>query len=468
MTALSTITAAPQAAFDALHAQLDGALVLPGAPGYDADRTPWLRVVDQYPALIVEAASLADITRALAFARAHQLPLAVQATGHGIARPCNGGLLLHLAKLKTICLDLAARTVRVGAGVSWKELLAETQPHGLVAPSGQVSSVGVVGYLLGGGIGWLVRKYGMGCADVLAATVVTAAGAVVRASPTEQPDLFWALRGGGGNFGVVAEIELRLRAEPDDVLAGLRWFPLSQAATLLPAYRDWAAGLAAATSTVFRFDSVPDKPSFPAALRGKVACVVGLCHADRATADQVRASLQVFGEPALDQVKFMSYSAVADLDPASHEPSAQTYGQGAYLRDLSEATIQRLLAVAKSKMPPLFLVELLQLGGVLIPSAAGPDEPAFHTSAAPFMLHIVTPTAKSSWAELAQATDETLALLAPSLTGERYYNYLRGDEQPHVATAFTASAWARLRALKRQLDPENLFCLNLNIKPAAV
>ena len=451
-----------------LREALTGSLLLPGEAGYDEARAPWLRIIDQHPALVVEAASTRDIALSLDFARTHRLPLGVQATGHGIAKPCDNGLLLKLDRLTTIDLDAAARRVKVGPGVSWKELLAQTQPHGLVAPSGQVSSVGVIGYTLGGGIGWLVRKHGEACEYVVGATVVLASGEVVRATATENPDLLWGLRGGGGNLGVVAELELELVPEPHDMLAGLRWYPMARVAELLPRYRDWAATMAPSTSTVFRLMSVPDDPQFPADIRGQAACVVGLCHADPATRAQVKESLGVFGQPSLDQVKTMLYPAVADLEPASHEPSAVTYDQAGFLGALSDKAIARLVALGQSEFPPLFQLEILQLGGHLTPGVAGlPPAQASRTPGAAFLLHTIAMPEQVGWDQARQATHDTFARLAPVLTGETYYNYLRGDQQPQVAAAFTESAFLRLQQVKRRYDPENLFRLNLNVEPAA-
>ncbi len=459
------MTAPSPAAIAALRSQLTGALLLPSDGRYDAAKTPWLRVINQQPALVVEAENTDDVVLALGFAQAHGLPVGVQNTGHGIAKACNGGLLLKLNKLNQIALNAPAQRVRVGAGMEWGTLLKHTQPHGLVAPAGQVSSVGVVGYTLGGGTGWLVRKHGTASQYLVAATVVLASGEVATVSATERPDLWWALRGGGGNFGVVVEIELALVAEPDDVLAGLRWYPGSRAAELLPAYRDWAAQLAPATSSVFRMMHVPDESMFPATIRNQVACVVGLCHADAATQAAVQASLGVFGAPALDQVKAMPYSAVAALDPASHESSARTYDQTAYLQDLSDATIGLLLDVARTAIPPLLQLEVQQLGGHETPSRFVPEQ-AFATPTAPFMLHFVTPIDAHNEADVVRVTQEAFGRLAPVLTGERCYNFLRGDEQAEVPRAFTASAFARLREVKRQVDPQNVFRLNLNIEPA--
>ena len=456
------------AAIAALQAALTGALLQPGDAGYDEANAPWLRIIDQHPALVVEAATTDDVMLAVTYARTHSLPLGVQATGHGITKACDGGLLLKLNKLTTLDLNVAARRVRVGAGISWKELLAKTQPHGLVGPSGQVDSVGVIGYTLGGGIGWLVRKYGEACEYVVGATVVLASGEVVHASATEHPDLLWALRGGGGNLGVVVELELELLSEPDDVLAGLRWYPLARVAEVLRRYRDWAATLAPATSSVFRLVSVPDEAQFPDSIRGKTACVVGLCHADPATQAQVRASLDVFGEPALDQVKTMPYPKVAALDPASHESHAATYNQATFLRELSDEAMARLVEIGQSKFPPLFQLEVAQLGGHLTLAVAGPrPDQASRTPTAPFMLHAIGMPEKSGWEQVKQGIADTFDHLAPVLTGELYYNYLRGDKQTQVAAAFTESAFLRLQEVKRCYDPENLFRLNLNIEPAA-
>ena len=455
------------AAPDSLRAALTGALLQPGDAGYEEAKAPWLRVIAQHPALVVEAASTADIVLAVNYARTQGLPLGVQSTGHGIAQACDGGLLLKLDRLNTIDLDAPARRVKVGPGVDWKELLTHTQPHGLVGLSGQVSSVGVIGYTLGGGIGWLVRKHGECCEYVVGATVVLASGEVVRATATDHPDLFWALRGGGGNFGVVAELELELVAEPHDMLAGLRWYPMARVAELLPRYRDWAATLGPATSTVFRLLSVPDRKPFPDSIRGKAACVIGLCHADPATQQQVKASLAGFGEPALDQVQVMPYPAIAAMEPASHEQFASIRNQVGFLRELSDEAIDLLVEIGQSEFPPVLLLEILQLGGHLTPAVAGPPpHQASRSPTAPFMLHTVADPQQSSPEKVRRATDETFAHLAPVLTGQLYYNYLRGDQQAQVAAAFDEGSWLRLREVKRRYDPENLFHLNLNIEPA--
>lgn len=453
----------PQNALDTLRSRLSGRLILPGDEQYEPARTPWLRVIDQHPALIVQADSTADIVAAIRFAQEHQLPLGVQTTGHGIAKACDGGLLLNLSHMTNLTIDAATRQAQAGPGLKWTDLLKAAQPHGLVAPSGQVGNVGVMGYTLGGGIGWLVRKHGPACGHVVAATVVLATGEVIRASADEHPDLLWALRGGGGNFGVVTELEIQLVAEPE-VLAGLRWYPLEQAATLLPAYRDWTDGLSDNTSTVFRFLKAPDEAPFPDSIRGKAACAIGVCHADPATADALLKSMAGLGEPVLDQVRTMPYLAVSDIDPASHQDSAKAYTQTAYLNRISDAGIHQLIDAAPAAMPPVMVIELLHLGGRLRTKMQ--TDGAFNASSAQFLLHTVATMEKSSPDEVAQVTQTVFDSVTADLTGELSYNFLRGDQQPEVAKAFMATDFARLQAIKQRYDPQNVFKLNLNIEPA--
>lgn len=448
----------------ALDARLDGRALAPGDRDYDALRKPAQALVEQHPAVIAEAASADDVAAAIAFARERALTLAVTATGHGIAAPCDGGLLLHLGTLDAITVDVERRRATIGPGVTAGALLAATEPHGLTYPAGQVTKVGVTGYALGGGMGWLVRKVGPASASVVGADVVLADGSRVHASADEHAELLWALRGGGGNFGVVTALELALHAVPE-VYGGDLYYPFSRAAEVLRVYREWAATLGDDTSTVVRLLALP-VAHFPGVLRGLRAVMIGVCHADPDAGPDVLKPLEALGKPLYQNVKRRTLSGLAGLELPSHRARAPGYDQAEYVRELSDAVLDRLLGAADRRLPPLMQVELQQLGGAL-----GRDDArdgAFEPSRAPYLLHLITtPNPLDPLDTVAEATRGLVEALGDALTGEAYFNYLRGDEQARVPRAFGEAKYARLRALRRRYDPDNVFRLNLNVPPAA-
>ena len=440
-----------------------GNVTLPGDRHYDDLRKPWLQIIDQHPALIVEAASADDVVASITFARERGLLLGVMSTGHGITAPCDDGLLLRLSNLKHIEIDAARRTVRVEPGVTSGELLKASHKHGLAYPAGQVSNVGVVGYTLGGGMGWLVRKLGIAADRIISADVVLADGSRAHANAGKNPDLFWALRGGGGNFGVVVSLEIEL-APIDLVVGGERYYPLDRADDVMRFYRNWSSGLGEDTTTIFRLVAVPPDTSAPPPIRGTTCCVIGLCHTDPDTADAVITPLEQLGKPLVDNVKRCTLGEMAELDPASHSPGAPAYGQVEFLKELSDDVIDGLIGLAHTMIPPLMQFEVQQLGGALtrLPTASG----AFRASQAPYVLHLESPAVHTPMAEIAKKTQQAFTALGDVYTGEKYYNFLRGDEQPLIEHAFGAETFARLRELKRTYDPTNFFHLNLNVTPS--
>jgi len=440
-----------------------GKVIFPGDRRYDELRKPWLQVVEQHPELIVEAASVDDVVASVNFARVRGLVLGVMSTGHGVAAPCDGGLLLRLSDLTHIEIDAAQRRARVEPGIVSRDLLKAADKHDLAYPAGQVSNVGVVGYALGGGMGWLVRKLGGAADTILSANVVLADGSLVRASADENPDLFWALRGGGGNFGVVVSLEVAL-APVNHVVGGEIYFPLERAGEVMRFYRTWSSALADDTSTILRLVGVPPDKSAPPPIRGTTCCMIGLCHADPDTADAVLAPVEQLGKPLLDSVKRCTVGDMTELDPASHTPGAPAYGQVEFLKELSDDVIDGLIRLAHTMIPPLMQFEVQQLGGAL--TRLSTEHGAFHPSQAPYLLHLESPAIKVPMAEIAKKTHEAFAALGDAYTGEKYYNFFRGDEQPLVAHAFGAEKFGRLREIKRKYDPTNLFHLNLNVTPA--
>ena len=448
--------------FKHLKQRLLGSLIQPGDNGYDKQRTPWLQVVDQLPAAIVNAANTQDVVETLRFVREMELDLAVQNTGHGIAAPCNAGILLRLSEMKATQVSATGGTATVEPGVLSGELLKAAEPYGLCYPSGQVPNVGVIGYTLGGGVGWLGRKVGPACQAVQSATVVLADGSVVAASASENPDLFWALRGGGGNFGVVTALTVKL-VRLNRVFGGLAYYRMKDAPEVIRFYREWAATLGDDSSTTLRLMKLPPRPSLLLHLLTET-CAIGVCHADEGTAGRLHDELRRFKAPVLDQLETRSYLDMGQFDEATHLDGSPTYGHLESLKNLSDPVIASLVNIAATRIPPLMMVELQQLGGALTSVQA--DAMSYTAPAAPFFLHIVSPAINSSLSELAFATNEAITSMGPVFTGQVSYNFLRGDQQQRVPAAFGPDKYGRLQSLKKQYDPSNLFRLNLNIPPA--
>ena len=450
-----------EAALEKLRGQLTGSLVTEEDDAYDKQRTPWLQVLDQHPAAIVNAANLDDIVAAVRTASELAVPLAVQNTGHGVAQPCNGGILLRLSEMRSVEISAAEQTATVQPGVKSGDLAAAAESRGLGYAAGQVSNVGVIGYTLGGGVGWIGRKAGVACHAMKSATVVLADGSIVEASATENPDLFWALKGGGGNFGVVASLTMQL-LPLGRVFGGMAYYRLKDAPEVLRFYRDWSATLGNETSTTLRLMKLPPKPGF--LLRGLTeACAVGVCHADESSAEALHAQIRAFKDPSLDDLDFRPYSDMARFDEASNLEGSPTFTHTECLGELTDGVMDDLVGLAKDRIPPLMQFEVQQLGGEL--GAERADTTAYTAPQAPYFLRMISPAMKATLEELAVATKEAFDSLGPVFTGEASYNFLRGDEQARVPAAFTPEKYARLRALKRQYDPRNLFHLNLNIPP---
>lgn len=444
-----------------LRQRVSGSVSAHGDKQYDKQRTPWLEVVDQHPSAIVNAQTVQDIVETIRFARERNLPLGVQNTGHGIARPCNGGVLLRLAEMKSIQVDATARTAIVEPGVQSGELLAEIEPFGLAFPTGQVSNVGVIGYTLGGGVGWLARKFGAACHAVKAATVVLADGSVVTTTATENPDLFWALRGGGGNFGVVASLTVDL-FPLGKVFGGIAFYRLEDAPAVLRFYREWSANLTDDTTTVLRLMLVPPNPRNLLHLHGLQTCAIGICHTDESTANALHQQILAFKAPEIDDLGLRAYSEMAQFDQASSLEGAASFGNLECLQELSDAVLDGLVAIAHNYLPPLGVIELQQLGGTL----SRANESASYTAPnVPFVLHLVSPSLMASLEKLALDTRKAYDSLGAVYTGETSYNFLRGDQQDRVPAAFGATKYRRLQALKQRYDPTNAFSFNMNIPP---
>lgn len=444
-----------------------GRVLRPDDPGYDEAREVWNARFDSRPDLIVRATGPGDVAAAVGFARAEGLPITVKGGGHDYAgnSAADGGLLIDLSPLDGVEIDAEARIARVGGGAIWRSLDAATQAHGLATPGGSVSTVGVGGVTLGGGEGWLTRKHGLACDNLLAAEVVTAGGEVVRASEDQNSGLLWGLRGGGGNFGVVTSFELALHPLDHGVLAGQVVYPFERAGELLRFCRDHfedAPDELACFPFIYR---VPPVEPFPEAWHGEI--VLAFVLAWMGPPDQGEAHLAPFrelGEPILDAVAPTDYAALQQSFDPMMGKGARWYTRGHYFETLSDDAIDAFLAHIPPLPGELTTAYLAPAGG-----AAGrrtPDATAYPHRDATFGVHIfpgwTDPGADEEMMAWARGVSDALA---PRASGGVYVNLLADDEAARVPHAYGPN-YGRLARLKRIWDRDNLFSGNHNIPPA--
>jgi hypothetical protein len=322
--------------------ELRGELVLPDDSGYDEARRVWNGMIDRRPAMIARCAETSDVVAAVGFARSEGLAVAVRGGGHNVAgnATCDGGLVIDLSPMKAARVDADARTVRAQGGLTWGELDRATLAFGLATTGGLVSTTGIAGFTLGGGIGWLMRKHGLACDNLISAEVVTADGQTVRASETDNAELLWGLRGGGGNFGVVTEFEFRLH-RVSQVLGGLVGWPAQGAREVLRFWRDWAGDTPDELCTMAVFLYAPPEPFIPAEMHGAPIVAIGCLHLDpEGRAESDMHPLRDLG-PGFDALAPMPYTAVQSMFDAGAPRGSRNYGRSGYLDTLSDGAIRR-------------------------------------------------------------------------------------------------------------------------------
>ncbi len=448
-----------------LQTEMTGAVLVEGDADYDAARSAWNLNVDQRPAVIVLAQTVADVVAAVRYARQTGLGIAVQSTGHGVVRAADDALLIVTAGLRGIQIDEDMATARVEAGVRWGEVLELAQRVGLAPLLGSSPNVGVMGYTLGGGMGWLARKYGMALDSVLAFEVVTPDGRLVRASAREHTELFWGLRGGGGAFGIVTAMEIALYPVTT-VYGGNLFYPASQAKAVLSRYREWVQTLPDAMTTSVVIMNYPPIPAAPEPLRGQTMVIVRGCYAgDVAEGERLIDEWRTWRAPQIDAFRSMPFSEVASIsmDPVNPMPSKHT---GAWLSGLTDDAIDALVrgGTPQAGPPPLVFIELRHAGGAITRQDGG----AFSHRDGVFNLFIngLTPTPAAREA-FTQHTDAIKAQLQPVMTGGVYLNFLEGEEaRRRTQAGFHPDAFARLTALKAVIDPNNRMAHSYDIRPA--
>lgn len=452
----------------ALRPEFEGELIGRDDDRYDEFRTVFNAMVDRRPDLIARCTGAADVVAVLGYARETGQPVSVYGGGHGVAgnAVCERGVMIDLRPAKDISVDPQARTCRAGAGLTWGELDAATQRHGLAVTGGRVSTTGVTGLTLGSGSGWIERKFGYTADNLLSAEVVTASGHILRASATENAELFWGIRGGGGNFGIVTSLEFRLHPLGPEVLGGMLLYPAAAAPAVLRHFAQFMAAAPDEVGGAVALITAPSADFVPEPARGKPAVGLVVSYAGPpAEGEQALAPLRQFGPPAADLVGRMPYVQLQQLIDAANPHGLRNYWAADFLTGLPDeaiATIGRHHLTAPS---PLSQILVVPGGGAL---ARIPEErTALAQRQAPFNLHIL-----SMWTDAAQDdaniawARQFAAEMKPFTTGRVYLNFIGEEGDARIRAAFGPRTYARLQTVKDRYDPGNFFRLNQNIKPS--
>ncbi|AVA37402.1 MULTISPECIES: FAD-binding oxidoreductase [Cupriavidus] len=454
---------------DMLRHAVRGKVLLPADAGYETARTVWNATVDRRPAIIVQCSGTADVMQAVGFARDRGLVLAVRGGGHNIAGSaiCNGGLVIDLSQLRTVHVDPLERVAWVSPGATLADFDHEAQAQGLATPLGINSTTGVAGLTLGGGFGWLTRKYGMTVDNLLGCEIVTADGTRHWTDSRHEPELFWALRGGGGNFGVVTLFQFRLHPVGPMITAGLLVFPAVEAKTVLRQYRAYVESTMPEDLNVWVvLRKAPPLPFLPASAHGKDVVVLAVFHdGDPAAAEKAIEPLRKFGETVGEHVGQMPYTAWQQAFDALLGPGARNYWKSHNFTRLEDGAIDAMTDFALRLPSPLADIFVGQVGGVA--NRVAPDATAYHHRDARYVLNV-----HARW----ERPDEDAACIAWArdffraterfATGGVYVNFLTDDETARIGAAYGPN-YARLAQIKRTYDPQNLFSTNQNIAPAS-
>jgi FAD/FMN-containing dehydrogenase len=452
---------------DALRARLSGAVFQPGDEGYGEARTIWNAMIDKQPAAIALVENAQDVAEAVSFAREQGIELSIRGCGHNIAGTAlsDGGLTISFARMREVQVDPATRRVRVQPGADWGAVDRATEPHGLVVPGGIVSTTGVAGFTLGGGFGWLTRKWGYTSDRLLSASVVTAGGRTVTASEQSEPDLFWAIRGGGGNFGIVTEFEFEAIPLGPEVAAGIIFWPIDMAAEVIDHFRAVTASAPLELTHVLAIRVAPPAPFLPESIHGKP--VIGIAAMYGGTVEEgieAMGPVRSLGGSVADTIKPKPYREHQAFLDAGQPYGRRYYWKSIYMSDVADGMRDALLANGTTFSSPFSSVLLPHLDGVAKGEAGSS---AVSNREAAYLLNF-----QASWENPAE--DETHIAWArknfdavrPYATGQ-YVNFLTQEEVDDPGRqSYQGAALQRLAELKRRYDPQNLFRVNKNITPA--
>ena len=460
------ITMISAAAIEAFAARLRGRVLIATDAAYDEARTIWNGMIDRRPGLIVQCAGAADVVNAVRFAAENRLLVAVRGGGHNIAgnAVCDGGMVIDLTPMKSVRVDATTKTAWVEPGATLADLDVETQAFRLALPTGINSTTGIAGLTLGGGFGWITRKFGLTIDNLLSADVVTANGELVRASPTEHRDLFWGIRGGGGNFGVVTAFEFRLHELGPDVLSGLVVHPFAEAESVLQQYRQALENAPDELTCWVVMRQAPPLPFIPAEWHGKEVVVLAMCYCgDLEAGEKAVAELRAIGNPIADVVSphpFVGWQQAFDPLLA---PGARNYWKSHDFMELSDQAIGILTESIRQLPGPECEVFIAHVGGAAGRVAA--EETAFPQRNSHFVMNV-----HGRWRDVAmdQACIDWARHLfeaaKPYAAGTAYVNFMPEDEMDRVEAAYGAN-YGRLVEVKRHYDPLNLFRMNQNVRP---
>lgn len=450
-----------------LKRHIEGDLILPGDPMYDEARQIWNAMIDRKPAAIVRCKSDTDVVQSVNVARDNRIRVSIRGGGHNIAGHaiCDGGLMIDFSEMKSVRIDAANRRAAVQPGALLSDFDRAAQAHGLATPLGINSTTGVAGLTLGGGFGWLTRKYGLTVDNLRSVRVVTADGKIVRANDSENPDLFWALRGGGGNFGVVTQFEFNLHPVGPSVFSGLMVFPLDEAATVLRRYREFAAAAPDELSVWVVLRHAPPLPFLPPEVYGKLICVLAICHlGDESDARKCIEPIERFGRVLGQHVGMQPFAGWQQAFDPLLTPGARNYWKSHNFAELKDGALDVMVEYASKLPSPHCEIFVGQLGGQA--GRVAPDATAYGNRDANFVMNVhgrwETPAedqAGIAWAR------EFFQAAAPFATGGAYVNFLTEEEGARVQSAFGPN-YPRLAKIKKKYDPQNLFQLNQNIRPA--
>ncbi len=439
-----------------LKDQVEGSVYTPTDSEYEQARLPWNRSYSPRPALIVQVESVADVIAAVRFARDNNLGVAVQTTGHGLQAPSDDALLIVMGHMNKAQVDAKAQTARVEGGALWQHVLEQALPHGLAALLGSAPHVGVVGYTLGGGIGWLGRKYGLAADSVRSVDLVTADGKLVHASADVNSDLFWGLRGAGGNFGVVTAIEISLYPVAT-LYGGFMVYPGALAADALRFYREWVKTVPDELTSSFAIFNFPNLPFLPEALRGQMQVIVRAAFdGDAADGAPFIQQWLDWHAPLANTFRQMPFAEIATINNDPTQPSAG-YASNAMFDDLSDEAIDIIVRRASDKSSPVVMSELRHAGGAISRVAANAN--AIGNRDAQFYFTLGGPLFPPNNKEtVAAAIREYKAELQPTFRSGVYMNFMSaGEAGAYVREAYAQGALVRLLDLKAGYDPDNVF-----------
>jgi FAD/FMN-containing dehydrogenase len=451
---------------ETLKGRVKGKVILPGDPGYDDARRIWNAMIDRRPAVMVQCAEAADVPKAVSFARDHELEISIRGAGHNIAgnAVCDNGMMIDFSGMRAVRVDVESRRAQVEPGATLSDVDRATQRHGLATPLGINSTTGIAGLTLGGGFGWLTRKYGMTIDNLVSVDLVTADGSPMRGSDRENTDLYWAVRGGGGNFGVVTRFEFSLHPVGPEILAGLLVFPFAQARQVFAKYREFVKSAPEDMNVWVVLRKAPPLPFLPAGVHGREIVVLAVFYAGNDPGGQkLIEPLRRFGDALGEHIGAQPYTQWQQAFDPLLTPGARNYWKSHNFTDISDGTIDAILQFA-GRLPTAqceIFLGLIAGAANRIPA----DATAYGHRGTKFVLNV-----HGRWDHpaddarcIAWARDFFKAS-APYASAGAYVNFMTEEETDRIAAAY-GSSYARLVQVKRKYDPDNIFHMNQNIQP---